>query len=208
MKRQPPRARTRDTRRGARAEAPQVQAASSDDAPIFIDSPARWSAVGSPVRMRILMLLEDGRARRVRDLAASLRRTPQSLYRHLAILRDAGLVEEETDAEGASFRCPRPVKPVGFFEGQPFASAYAHAVERMFREAARVCATVPEVPGLRLRRRTQAWTLRLDDAGVRALNAATERYISEVRRLLREGVGEDGLPVYVVLGVSLDVAEP
>jgi hypothetical protein len=57
---------------------------------------------------------------------------------------------------------------------------------------------------MKLRRMTQAWSLRLSPAGVRALNAATGRYFSEVRRLLREEVDAEGLPVYVVLGVALD----
>ena len=38
----------------------------------------------------------------------------------------------------------------------------------------------------------------------RALNAATGRYFSEVRRLLRDEVDAEGLPVYVVLGVAID----
>lgn len=173
-------------------------------AEIRIDSRARWAAIGSPLRMRILMLLEDGQARRVREIAKALGRTPQALYRHLAILRNAGLVTETLHPDGAAYQCPAMILPVDFFAGQRFAEDYAHAVDRLFREAARACRTVPAAPGVSLRRLTQAWSLHLDAEGLRALNAATDGYFNEVRRLLREHSDPEGLPVYVVLGVALD----
>lgn len=179
-------------------------AAPADAAPVLIDSPARWEAVSSPVRMRILMVLEGGRTWRVRDLAAAISRTPQAIYRHLTILRDVGLIEEQDSVDGSLYRCPRPVEPFGFFAGEPFEDHYARAVDRIFREAARICARVSNRPELKLRRLTQAWSLRLSPTGVQALNAATARYFSEVRRLLRDEADAGGLPVYVVLGVALD----
>ena len=150
------------------------------------------------------MVLEGGRTWRVRDLAAVISRTPQAIYRHHTILRDVGLIEEQDSVDGSLYRCPRPVEPFGFFAGEPFEDHYARAVDRIFREAARICARVSNRPELKLRRLTQAWSLRLSPTGVQALNAATARYFSEVRRLLRDEADAGGLPVYVVLGVALD----
>lgn len=53
---------------------------------------AQWDAVSSPVRMELLGLAEAEQPCSIRDLARACGRHPTSLYRHVQILVDAGLL--------------------------------------------------------------------------------------------------------------------
>lgn len=55
---------------------------------------ARFAALADPSRLRLLMQLRDGRCR-VADLVAATGLAQPSVSKHLAVLRQAGLVEAE-----------------------------------------------------------------------------------------------------------------
>ena len=103
--------------------------------PVRIDTAERWHALAAPLRQRIVMLLEDDAAWSVRALAEATGRTPQALYRHLAILEAQGIVVAEAGA-AARYRLVGPIRLVD--AGGRFAGAYATCVDRVFRDAARM----------------------------------------------------------------------
>jgi hypothetical protein len=110
---------------------------------VRVDTPERWHAISAPIRQRVLMLLEDGRAWTARELAEANGRTPQALYRHLAILEAQGLIVTEAAPSASGprnavqrHRLAGPLHLVG--TDGPFAAEYARCVERVFRDAARM----------------------------------------------------------------------
>jgi predicted ArsR family transcriptional regulator len=118
--------------------------------PVPVDSPERWRAISAPLRQRILMLLEDGEAWSIRQLAQANGRTPQALYRHVEILETQGLIvvhEEPAAVSGSArrYRLAGPIRLVG--ADGPFADAYATCVDRMLRDAARRHGKCPPAPG-------------------------------------------------------------
>ena len=80
-------------------------------------------AVGHPVRVGVLQLLGRGPAL-VRDLGEDLEVTPTVLSKHLAILRDAGLVECDAEWRCRRYRLVHPAEVealLAALEGAAFA---------------------------------------------------------------------------------------
>lgn len=65
-------------------EAPEVVALLEPDVVL--------AAISDPVRVALLGVLADGTARSVNDLAARVRRSPDSVSKHLRVLRTARLI--------------------------------------------------------------------------------------------------------------------
>jgi predicted transcriptional regulator len=144
---------------------------------VEVDSAERWRALASPLRQRLLQLLEDGHAWEVKQLAVATYRTPQALYRHLDILLDAGLVVRVghgTGPDGAS-RAPTSYRIAGTLRlrqcgpGEPFAADFARAVDRTLRAASRTFAVRPRVPLEAPGYLLQSHLAYLDDEEARAL---------------------------------------
>lgn len=82
----------------------------SDSAPIssapeavaLLDLPAVLAAVCDPSRFALLQALADGSAQSVADLAVRLQRPPDSMSKHLRVLREARLLRAVTppDTDG------------------------------------------------------------------------------------------------------------
>lgn len=72
---------------------------------------ATFAALADPTRRAVVDLLR-GRPRRAGELAEALSMSPPAMSRHLRVLRENGLVEEERDDEDARVRMlrlrPRP----------------------------------------------------------------------------------------------------
>lgn len=60
-----------------------------------ITDPSTWKAMLSPVRVELAELLRSNGEATIADLAKMLGRPPETLYRHIAILVEAGLVVEK-----------------------------------------------------------------------------------------------------------------
>lgn len=65
-------------------------------------------ALGEPLRWRILVELSAGEPLMVIELAGRLRRSPDLISKHLAVLRAAGMVET---GRGRLYQIPRPYVP-------------------------------------------------------------------------------------------------
>ncbi len=91
-------------------------------------------AVGHPVRVGVLQRLSRGAAL-VRDLGDDLEVTPTVLSKHLAILREAGLVECDAEWRCRRYRLVHPVEVgalLAALEGAVFASGGRAAVTGEF----------------------------------------------------------------------------
>ncbi len=64
---------------------------------------AAAKALGHPVRVRILRLLAERRACVTGDLVAELPLAQSTVYEHLRILREAGLIQGEIDGPRVSY---------------------------------------------------------------------------------------------------------
>jgi ArsR family transcriptional regulator len=64
---------------------------------------AAAKALGHPVRVRILRLLAERRACVTGDLLAELPLAQSTVYEHLRILREAGLIQGEIDGPRVSY---------------------------------------------------------------------------------------------------------
>jgi len=94
-------------------------------------------ALADPTRRGVVKLLRK-RPRRAGELASELEMSPPAMSRHLKVLRDSGLVEEEHDGDDARVRVYRlrqePFRAIrkwldeveSFWEGE-LASFKAHA---------------------------------------------------------------------------------
>jgi DNA-binding transcriptional ArsR family regulator len=71
---------------------PTSPLAAASDATTLLDHWKLLTAIGEPVRYRLLRELADGTPRSVNDLAARVQREPDATSKHLRVLRDARLV--------------------------------------------------------------------------------------------------------------------
>ena len=69
---------------------------------------ARFRAMGEPLRLRILQLLENGE-RSVSVLAASLGATQPNVSKHLKVLQDAGLLKRRPQGNSAYYAIADPL---------------------------------------------------------------------------------------------------
>ncbi|MEJ2503433.1 MAG: winged helix-turn-helix domain-containing protein [Gemmatimonadota bacterium] len=178
--------------------------------------PAAVEAVGSPARLEILSALGDG-PRTTRELACRLGRTRQSLYYHLGLLEDAGLVAAESVAGRPRERRYRVVEERiavaarrSSVAGREAAAKAIGAILRLTgREAAaalkdptvRSAGPLRELVGFRCK-------ARLDEVGLGRVNAL----IDELETLLRSREsGATDVPLYaltLVLTPAREAADP
>ena len=104
---------------------------------IVVDTEVRWRALTSPLRQRVLELLEDGRRWTVPALATALGRQPRLLYRHLDLLESTGIVTCDTSTSPTRYALAGRLKLVGHENGGPFELYFRKTVERMMAEAAK-----------------------------------------------------------------------
>jgi hypothetical protein len=175
---------------------------------IIIDTEARWRALTSPLRQRVLELLEDGRRWTVPALATALGRQPRLLYRHLDLLESTGIVTCDTSTTPTRYALAGRLKLVGHEDGGPFEQYYRKTVERMMAEAGRIHAR-PAPPEAPVKDRiTQSWSLNLTAAQARKLAAHAKRFMQHVREALASAESEEPAlthrrtPYNVVLALS------
>jgi DNA-binding transcriptional ArsR family regulator len=113
---------------------------------------AALEAVASPARLEILSALGDG-PRTTQELAQRLGRSRQSLYYHLDMLEQAGLVATEAPAEGERERLFRlkskRVAVSGLRESAHNRKAGAKAIQAILRLTAREATAALEDPATR-----------------------------------------------------------
>lgn len=106
------------------------------------DSVATLKAFADPVRLRLLNLLSDGREVCVCHLHEALVLPQPTVSRHLASLRNAGLVVGRKDGLWVHYRLARPLPPLarlllgclGSSLGDP--RIHAHDLDRLDRAVA------------------------------------------------------------------------
>jgi DNA-binding transcriptional ArsR family regulator len=166
--------------------------------PVSVDTPERWRAISAPLRQRVLMLLEDGEAWSIRQLAHANGRSPQALYRHVEILASQGLIvvhEEPGSTSGSArrYRLAGPIRLVG--ADGPFADAYATCVDRMLRDAARRHGRHGPVPGHVL----SSHLVYMTDDEASAVRARIRATLAEVRAHARSRRADAPRKAYSVL---------
>lgn len=172
-----------------------------------IDSEERWRALGSPLRQRLIELLENRRSWTARALAEGLGRDARSLYPHLELLCRVGLVSAVTGASFTEYRLVGTPVLVGHRAGEPFAGHYRKTIQRMMGEAGRIHGRpAPGSPAAQ-QRITQSWTLNLTEAQAHKLARAARRFEHAVREALLDLGSEKELsgerqPHHVVLALA------
>jgi DNA-binding transcriptional ArsR family regulator len=176
----------------------------NSDSLVLVDSTERWHAVGSPIRLQLLQLLEDGACWTVRALAAGLCRTPQALYRHLDILERAGLVEALRDDAVVQYRVAGRIVLAGFEEGQPFADAWARTLDRVLRGVARLYRRQPATDGPVRGAVFVTHLVQLTEPDARRVQAAACALVEELRAAHARSAasGEPRLPYSGVVAFS------
>jgi hypothetical protein len=177
-------------------------------AEIAIDTEAKWRALTSPLRQRVIELLEDGRRWTVPALATALGRQPRLLYRHLDLLESTGIVTCDTGTSPTRYALAGRLKLVGHEDGGPFELYFRKTVERMMAEAGRIHARPAPAEAPVKDRITQSWSLNLTAAQARKLTAHAKRFMQHVREALTSADSEDPTatrrrtPYNVVLALS------
>ncbi len=175
---------------------------------IIIDTEARWRALTSPLRQRVLELLEDGRRWTVPALAAALGRQPRLLYRHLDLLETTGIVTCDTSSSPTRYALAGRLQLVGHENGGPFEQYYRKTIERMMAEAGRIHTRPAPAEAPVKDRITQSWSLNLTASQARKLTAAARRFMEQVRTALVSTDSEEPVssrrrtPYNVVLALS------
>jgi len=77
-----------------------------------MSAPQLFGAFANPIRLRILGLLREQKELCVCDLCAVLREPQAKVSRHLAILRDAGLVSVRRDGKWKHYALAPPGTPL------------------------------------------------------------------------------------------------
>jgi ArsR family transcriptional regulator, arsenate/arsenite/antimonite-responsive transcriptional repressor len=77
-----------------------------------MSAPELFGAFANPIRLRILGLLQEQKELCVCDLCAVLREPQAKVSRHLAILRDAGLVLVRRDGKWKHYALAPPATPL------------------------------------------------------------------------------------------------
>ncbi len=151
-----------------------------DRPPLPIDTHERWRSLRAPLRQQLVRVLEDGRSWSVRQLGEALGRTPQALYRHLALLEGAGIVQRSEHDGVTAFALVGPLALVGTGPDEPFAADYADTVHRAMRAAARLHLRRPRTPGGVRDRVLQTIVTHLDEDEARRVLAAVRAVLREV----------------------------
>lgn len=151
---------------------------------------AIWSALKSPIRFQLFEAVRTHPGVDARTLAEALDASAPKLYYHLKILERAGLLLADAGAGRKRARGPEAVVynpccseyPVGFFDGDPKASARTQKLRRILAESALVLA-VPKpgmAPGSTLSIRREHLTPR-EESAVRGHMAEIERIMAGAR---------------------------
>jgi len=173
-----------------------------------LDTPERWRALASPLRQRIVGLLEDERWWTADELAAALETTVRGLGPHLEKLHAAGLLTRSAKGDVTRVRLAGAVVPTSQEGGESFSVLYARTIEQMLAQSARgKRAKTTETPEA-WRNLVERWTLRVTPAEAARLRAKAKALRDEVMSLVRQGdpdaaMRERLVPLDVVLGFAV-----
>jgi hypothetical protein len=173
-----------------------------------LDTPERWRALASPVRQRIVGLLEDERWWTADELANALVTTVSSLEPHLEKLHAVGILTRSAKDEVPRVRLAGAVVPTSQLGGESFSVLYARTMEQMLAHSSRAkrprAAETPE----EWRNLVERWTLRVTPAQAARLRTKAKALRDEVMTLVRQSdpdatTRERLVPLDVLLGFSV-----
>lgn len=173
-----------------------------------LDTAERWRVLASPLRQRLVGLLEDERWWTLDELAKALACSPKSLDVHLAKLEAVGMIGRSEKGEQPRVRLAGAIVPTGQRGGEPFAALYARTMERMLAESAGGKREPERDRPEELLRLLERWTLRVTPTQAARLRAKAKALRDEVMTLVRQddpdaATRERRVPLDVVLGFAL-----